>query len=246
MGGGGGEYYGRTFSRDLFPLKLLPALEGARAKLSRGVAQKVGKQVSIREEVNSTIDSLNWLAGTGSVGTGPLSAVQAAAVEHIEFVVRNASPHAAMQTTEEACHALLGTGLPYGGDDAAHLAQYDPTLLSVPQVGAKPVKLAEHLPEPARKFLVHFEEHLLVSDEEWGHITEAGGHQKIFTDPKLKHSPSRYFDFIERLFQAGLLRFSQQVRGRIGAFFVKKKNGKIRLVLECADGNWCCMGRPLA
>ena len=86
-----------------------------------------------------------------------------------------------LPSPEEAAHELLGPGRPYdqGGGQPSSLAVYDPALVSIPELGSEGVVLASRLPDDARKFLVDFQHHLLLNEEEWGHETETGTHVEL-------------------------------------------------------------------
>jgi hypothetical protein len=208
-------------------------------RVSRGVRQRLGRSRRVALEVNESVTALNQLAGFNFASNEPCSAAQSASLDHLRSVISSEFPTAFPETTKESVSAILGTTHNYGCSDISHLASYDPELLSVPSVGAHPVSSAQHLPDEARNFLVHFAEHLLVSDEEWGAGCEANVPITNYIDPKLNYSKTAYHAFVGTLYKAGLLRWSRSCRGRVGFFFVKKKNGSIRLVIDCRAVNRC-------
>ena len=52
-------------------------------------------------------------------------------------------------------------------------------------------------------------------------------------DPILKNNLHEYCVFIKHLFEKGMLQFISYPRDLISPFFVAKKSGKQRLVLDC-------------
>ncbi|CAK0792456.1 unnamed protein product, partial [Prorocentrum cordatum] len=91
-------------------------------------------------------------------------------------------------------------------------------------------------PPDAAKMIVDFDTHLLKNDNQWGAEVERGlEHIGSYMDPRLRFSRRSYLNFIGDLFRGGLLawRRADQVRGGISVFFVRKKSGKQRLVVDC-------------
>jgi hypothetical protein len=228
----------RLVQRDLLPMPLMALEEAPSTSLSRGTRQRVLKRMRHSEACNDAVKALNWMAGFESVASSQrVSATQFAARQHISSVLVDSKVVDPCMDTDEAVRTLLGQGPSYTGSDAANIASYDPELLSVPGAGDRPVSLTHHLPVDARTCLVDFEQHLLVSDDEWGRICETEGPMPVYMDPILKHDKSKCYEFVGRLTAAGLLSFSTHICSRVGLFFVKKKNGKIRLVIDCRATN---------
>ena len=53
-----------------------------------------------------------------------------------------------------------------------------------------------------------------------------------YWDPKLKASLKAYHDFITMLAEARVVAFTQTCQERVGAFFVKNKSRKLRLIVD--------------
>ena len=60
---------------------------------------------------------------------------------------------------------------------------------------------------------------------------------KTYMDEKLRASPEAYAAFIKELFVRGMIEFVTEAASIMTPFFVKKKNGKQRLVLDCRSSN---------
>lgn len=156
-------------------------------------------------------------------------------------MVRVDSPPSDCMTTEEAASVLLGLGQHYDAAANAHLATYDPSPISVPVVGSNPVDLASQLPDDARKFLGHFDEHILRNDDDWGHTVEQNAPVKCHTDPKLRFSKKSYYNFVRCLYAAGLLGFRARAKSKVGLFFVKKRMANNAWLLTAEQpGNSSC------
>ena len=53
----------------------------------------------------------------------------------------------------------------------------------------------------------------------------------------MKGDPSAYEDFIKMMLDAGIIRFGRQSQVMVKPFFVHKKGGRLRLILECRPAN---------
>eukprot|EP00973_Karenia_brevis_P045376 6285342-Karenia_brevis.AAC.1 len=58
---------------------------------------------------------------------------------------------------------------------------------------------------------------------------------KQFCEPTLVRRPKVYAEFLARLDQAGMLTWRRGGDSLLGVFFVAKKNGKIRIILDTRD-----------
>ena len=63
-------------------------------------------------------------------------------------------------------------------------------------------------------------------------------------DATLRFSRRARAAFIERLDAVGLITWRRVCRQQIGVFFVQKKNGEIRMVLDCRPSNACHQPPP--
>ena len=74
---------------------------------------------------------------------------------------------------------------------------------------------------------------MLWGPQEWGVEKEKNMPIEIYMDFILKNNLHQYCVFIEDLFEKGMLPFTSHPRDLISPFFVAKKSGKLRLVLDC-------------
>ena len=73
--------------------------------------------------------------------------------------------------------------------------------------------------------------YIIKSDDELTQDREAGLLRgSPYWDPILKGSRSLKKQFLQSLHRAGLLTWRRRVRSQVGCFFVKKKDGMLRLV----------------
>jgi hypothetical protein len=65
-----------------------------------------------------------------------------------------------------------------------------------------------------------------------------------YTDVLLRSNTSARLAFLSRLYSCGILGFSQTRHAEVSPFFVKKKLGRQRLVLDCRQANQCFRNPP--
>ena len=84
---------------------------------------------------------------------------------------------------------------------------------------------------------------LLPSDEASARLDSCGVH-KVHSDPLLRN-PKIYGDFVKRLLSAGLVDVSTDcdVEEIVEVFFVRKKNGQLRMVIVCRRSG-CYFDQP--
>ena len=78
---------------------------------------------------------------------------------------------------------------------------------------------------------------MMVDEAEWGEIIERGDVVKPYMDVNLQKHPELYHGFIEDLLDKGLIGFTDNPRDLVTPFFVAKKNGKLRFILDCRAVN---------
>ena len=227
---------------DLFPLPLPvdPWYDGATSLLgSRRARQRVARRRKLHADECETVRALNYLAGFGTEDQWPAQAVNLAQRSAL-FQVHQAHVHrpapVETQSNQAALRQLLSKRAGYSEGPGA-LATYVREKISLPQNRGEPVQLSEILPEHERQCLLDFEKEMMLSDEEKAGVLERGVEGLCHTDPLLSNSPKRYHGFISDLYRAGLSRFTTTPRVQIGAFFVTKKNGKQRLIIDCRRTN---------
>lgn len=95
----------------------------------------------------------------------------------------------------------------------------------------------------AASLLVNCEDKILrdEGEHEWRLQME---HIGSYTDRRLRRDPAPMREFMGLLARRVLLVVSSDVSGRVSLFFVRKKNGDHRPVLDCHWSNGPCRGAP--
>ena len=78
---------------------------------------------------------------------------------------------------------------------------------------------------------------MLLSEDEWGEIAEHNPGFRPYMDTILQNDPNKYNKFIKDLYDKNMVDITFSPKDLIAPFFVKKKNGKLRLVLDCRGVN---------
>ncbi|CAE7427144.1 DEK1, partial [Symbiodinium sp. CCMP2592] len=223
--------------RDLLPLRL-PEVAGGfeQPRLGRGTRQRIRRRMEADAWAHEGVQTLNDLYGKpeGVKGPAPVGS-HAAALSNLEQRYRRMGTPTSRP--EEALTALLGSMAGYGTLDVecTTRASFDEALVSWPALGSHPVKVASLLGEDSKKLLTLEGASELIADAEAVGNSEC---VKPYIDPVLANSPVHMGRFLARLFKCRML---QLIPGRrehtVGVFFVLKKSGKLRLILDTRKAN---------
>lgn len=226
--------------RELFPLPLCEDVE-RQAGLSVSARRRRAHVRSTVEQTNSVIRSLNEMyapshKGEFSFFSSPSSAQKACQREIFKEVSRHKRPPSCM-SMREAVQELLQTDLAYSGEVATTVRSYDKDLLSIPSSGNQAVDLNSVLDEVGRDTIGDPQRCMLLSEDEWGMEIEKNDPITTYMDPALRDDLALYCSFIQDLHSCGMLEFTNQPQGLVTPFCVAKKNGRLRLILDCRDTN---------
>lgn len=239
--------------RDVFPLPSLAVEQISDRSVCREVQRRVLRRGQLAMRANQAIMALNSLFSGEPFGhcSGvveemsllPLFQQRAlsdimAAVKRLGAPLHDTGP-GALSTLRAAgssyCEAESGVG------DVVPLAFSD---LSLPSKGVVGVDLLEALDGPLRAVVDDFEGAMLQDSSVWTAISRDASHLKPYSDPCLKHRKN-FLKFVQLLFDRGLVSFTSNHRGFVGAFSVAKKSKIVdgvlkkrqRLVLDCRQTN---------
>ena len=227
--------------RELFPLPMsLPpeALTGrSHSESSRRRRAKVRSRV---EESNSIMECLNEMYGPPVPKGHCLPMTEAQHFSHhaiFKQLARLKRPQTRCKM-REAIQELLHTPISYSGDEnMSTVRPYERCLVSLPECGSAPVPLHEVLDAEGRDLLKGSFNSMLLDDEEWGEVIEHETPIKPYMDTTLQNDPIKYGQFVKDLWEKGMLRFTSEPKDLVTPFFVVKKNGKLRFILDCRGVN---------
>ena len=112
------------------------------------------------------------------------------------------------------------------------VAPYVPGTVSPPDSNVGAPRVEDVLPEEAARYLVGFDDLMLRSSDDILEMEDHGPSLEPYSDPVLKHDDSKYADFVNDLVQRVLVSFTVTPRDQAAFFFVKKKGGQLRLIVD--------------
>eukprot|EP00438_Fugacium_kawagutii_P018254 Skav220446 [mRNA] locus=scaffold254:128743:132882:- [translate_table: standard] len=232
--------------RNLFPLPVCqPGVRLPRHGLSRGCARRLLRANAVEAEVHNTVQCLNAMYSGGDIDNGchqtflehGASFAQTKALEFIKQSVHEMGAPPEDLSCQGALELLRATGV-YGGDQApCALGSYDPALLSLPEAGNQPVPLEELWGRGGHEFVGTFIRNVVLPESVAKSRIRESGLRQCYSDPLLRH-PKSFSQLVKRLHDCGLVSYSlQPSTSFVELFFVKKKNGMLRMVVDCRHSN---------
>ena len=236
----------RFCNRDLFPLPRLEHTAFESRLKSRKCQQRAGRRRHFTEEVNCTVDSLNSMFDAKLCGLvqKPLrpSRGQLQCLEFIQEAVEQIGVPTALSGPE----ALEELRVSQGYEDlptTCPLASFNPALVALPSEGMTPVPLESLWGPGGQQEVEKFYQQRVLDPDETKVKLEESGVKRCYQDPKL-NDPTCYSSFIRRLVNLNLVEYSlEPPKESVGLFFVKKKSGQIRLIMDCRRSN-CFFSEP--
>lgn len=224
--------------RELFPLPHAcePSHVSGLSVSSRRRRARVRDKV---RKINSIVDSLNEMYVPDQVHVDLDVTEAQRACHHSLFKQLSRAPRPQDVCSErEAVQELLRTTVSYEQADCMNTVRpYDRDLVSLPEVGAAPVALAQVLDATGREFVEDPATFMLLDDEEWGMVLEHGDTVRPYMDERLQKDTVLYSQFVQDLYDKGMLSFTHRPQEIVPPFFVHKKNGRQRLILDCRAVN---------
>ena len=228
-----------------FPLHRLPMPERCKLVSSRS-RQRFAKLVELCKDMNCSVDALNWMAGFRSPSLFPEPSIDVGSAES-RFRARAAgllhehyssSPATIPSERAALCELLKGRSV-YAQDGAVNLASFTTVAnVSLPDCLADAPKLADLLcGTAASQFYDGGTVERMLRPE--NSISASLDDMVAYWDPCLRRNRKKLLSFYRALYKRGLLRITWRgrARGQLGMFFVKKKDGSLRLILDARRAN---------
>ena len=221
----------------VFPIPPVPLVRG---ELGTSVTsrRRRSKFVHVHTMINECIDGLNELYGCSRPNivqsmSRTVSPCHVSVHDHIKRACLAAMPEGKVPSPQAAARLLLGRKFDYFGTSSS-VEAYDPVRVSLPDEGVVPVPLSHTL---APETLATLASDRILADDDVVEFRQLHEPEGMYTDVILKSDKRKRYDFYARLFKCGILGFSREAKAHISPFFVTKKNGKQRLVLDCRRTN---------
>jgi len=136
---------------------------------------------------------------------------------------------------EEALGALLKGRGDYNSADVA-VGRFDAKQVSLPSDVSSAPMLVDLGDDVVQGLLADFGSKMLRCPAEARRLLDESGIVP-YTDQRLVSSRVRYRQFLQELQGKGLLRWTRTPKEHVGVFFVKKKNGRLRMVIDARASN---------
>ena len=234
---------GSARQRDLFPLPASPLGDASFSHKDPLVSRKVCRRVEVGQHqarsVAEAVSALNFLAGVPSAAphqSSPMAGHSAVRKEVAREVFRLGRPPAGMDPAG-AFGELRGASA--YEDPEAVVAPFVADLVSLPPEGSSPVPLGVLLGSGGASEVEGFCNNSVVSSACANRKLGSLGLKVPYVDPVLKQNPKLYHAFVRRLIASGVVSLHARsfARESTGVFFVRKKNGRLRLILDARRSN---------
>ena len=233
--------------RNVFPLPVCHSFRRqARTGLSRSCARRLLRANAKEWEFNNTVCCLNALYSGGDIlsdrqdyafDLNGSSLAQKRALEFVSQSVHEMGSPPDDLSGPGALELLRATGV-YGADQIpSTLGSYNPEMLSLPEVGNQPVALEDLWGKNGQQFVGTFIHNVTLPENEAKSRIKATGLRQCYSDPLLRDRKT-FANLVSRLHACGLVTYSRQPSKCFAElFFVKKKSGQLRMVVDCRHSN---------
>jgi hypothetical protein len=141
-------------------------------------------------------------------------------------------------TEREAIQELLQSAVSYSGDDGSTTVRsYQRDLVSLPDCGASPIPMDQVIDSVGRDMLKDPLASMLLSEDEFGQLMEDGDLIRPYMDVVLQNDSNQYQQFVRDLHDKGMIDFTDHPADLVTPFFVRKKNNRLRFILDCRQVN---------
>lgn len=226
--------------RGLFPIPM-PGASVGRVDGGR-CSRAVTRRLQCRHHRDQWVRDIVWTVNTmfcgdesqgNFVGNGSTTLCQRLCLEKVKDAVIRAGRPPGITGPEALSELRTKPG--YGGEPSS-LVALDLDLISLPPAGSCAASLDQILRHEAESFVKVLESK--VSSESVVRSRKAASNlKKPYFDPILREQPRKYTQFCLKLWNSGLVEFHKHVHEVVGAFCVKKKNNRQRLVIDSRLAN---------
>lgn len=232
--------------RDLFPLPAIPDSRAVRQSAcsshgSRSVkaTRNLHRRQHNLQVANSVIHAANQMYGcVAPVAADPPTAAQAEAQNSILNAVVLNENSSSCKPQLEAVHELLRSGHSYVSAELAPttVRAYDRSRVSIPQVGACVPQAADIIDDLGREILLN-PSRMFADFDSLGSCFDNANPVKPYMDETLRNNPIAYANFVADLYERKMISFRCKAKSIVTPLLVIKKDGRLRLVLDCRATN---------
>ena len=228
---------------DLFPLPLFNNASLKRPGLSRSVRHRIGKRMHLVENANGVVASLNYLSGVQEKAPLRPSSARDEVLSHVLDACEKFSPTFDVEAPEASLTALLGKVSSVYEDRPSGPVKYEFSKLSLPD-SAGGCNLLEALDGDDLEDLKNFDSHCFLSEAEIQAKVSAQGKPRSFYAPELAGGGKEYEKLVQSLYSKRMVSFTRRKKCGVGLFVVSKKDGRLRLIIDCRKLNFQLRAPP--
>ena len=221
----------------LFPLPHVEDIP-CDSKLGRGTLRRVNGERAVHRRVGDVLRGLNAMSGRRGAPARPgWSSAQLEVRELAEGQVRQRGRPPSHESGEQVLTATTKGRSDYSGTSlGAAVASYRLSELSLPGCVRDAPLLRDLCSDRAKASVDDYTSSMLRPQDEYEALDE-----KLFVepymDPVLRQSRRKYKELLAELDRRGLIYWSATCRERCAVFFVRKKSGKLRLIMDARRAN---------
>ena len=226
---------------DLFPLPRVEAFEGViQCKRSRR-STRTSRCQSEAEICNEAVSALNWCSGAAAAEGCSTSTVQEETHQIIVDSLRCIGADSEGLSARDAASSLLKGRLDYSSDKSGttNMASYGRGELSLPDHTDGSPDVRDVVSSKARVFLQDIRQRMLRDDKSLAEVRSGKPETKPYMDRVLASSQRRYVQFVKLLHSRGLVRFLPYRHEEVAMFFVRKKDNRLRVIVDARRVNEC-------
>ena len=231
--------------RGVFPLPV-PACELSEvsgiASLSRSAKRRIEKHIHNDAWFADGIGALNSVSGVpgiaaaDAVGSPTRNLTQVRSYDRIRQIYASVPGPPANLTASEAFHALRGAASGYNTDPG----QGARVPFSLERCSMPPAMNVTHsclssLDGVHHERVEQWRTRILKPEDARRNYMQSSDRVRPYLDPALVRDPGVYGQFLMKLHNAGMLSWRTGIRSWLGCFFVMKKSGKLRIILDTRD-----------
>ena len=195
----------------------------------------------VEERALETTRSLNLLAGYETpvvADASKLSAVSRSVRAQVLAGVREIGPPSAdKHSPQEAGSMLLGfSSGPYQSSSGSAVS-FARSAIAWPALGSTPGCIADRVPSHFAELLEGRRGGLVRAMKEVRSIRRRDGLPNMHGDATLNENRADYIWFVKEGVKRGIFRIGRKAKEHCRAFFVKKKDGNLRVIFDCRRAN---------
>ena len=240
---------------DIFPLPVPSVAEVLPPGAPRYAVQRRRQKVRRESLVRDAVRGLNALAAdsvrvplprtSDSILPVRPNACQESALEHVRSCISGIESPPAGLSGARALRELFKSDSLYEAPGCV-VQPFDPERFSVLSSKLVPRPIVDLAPDAVRGAFLDPDLHVRRGTLEMEAACEGTEPIRVYWDEQLRTDRALRIKFILDLAGRGLIGFRRAIRSKVGCFFVPKKNGSLRMVVDARETNRCHRAPPHA